>query len=132
MLILSEMFALLMVLESCTCNAVFRRLYKALDKNDIVNGILKEQVASNTSKQLKDGLEFEQAKDWENAFKVYEEELTRICQFAQSHNAHFILEAYCKVRVCLDYRVCICTLHRRCPANEIVRAVVRRSNCHVN
>lgn len=74
-----------------------RRLYKALDKNDVVNGILKEQMEDNISEQLKNGIEYEQARHWIKAFKIYDVEVNRISDLPRPYDEHFILEAFCKV-----------------------------------
>lgn len=72
-------------------------MYKALDKNDVVNGILKEQIAGNISEQLKNGIDYEQARHWIKAFEIYNVEVNRISDLPRPYDEHFILEAYYKV-----------------------------------
>ena len=75
------------------------RLYKALDKNDIVSGILREKIEEHVTESLKNGLAFEQVGDWKNACKEYEKEIIQLLHSnTRSFEEHFIFDAYLKVR----------------------------------
>lgn len=74
------------------------RLYKALDKNDVVNGILKEKIDGHASEFLKKGLEYEQVGDWKNARETYLGEINQHSRGnTNSFEEQFIFDAYLKV-----------------------------------
>ncbi len=78
---------------------LFTRLYRSLNQQDVVNGILEEKFVSILTSKLKKCSEFEQKGDWEHSFKIYQEELISTLNTtpASCYEDRFIVEAYFKV-----------------------------------
>lgn len=91
-------------------------MYKSLDKFDVVNGIFKEKILSDSCQQLKNGWQSETAGDWERAYETYETEVNKMPEnfTLTSQDQKFTLEAYYKVCCCCFLNNFLRIFHEKC------------------